>query len=82
MQDNDGESSRAPLRLAPTDTPLQFNKKEFTLWDKIIIKGDITLSEFIKKIQDDYSVQVTMVSSGVSMLYAGWSPKKDRLAMK
>jgi ubiquitin-activating enzyme E1 len=53
------------------------------LWDRFEV-DDITLQEFIKYF-DDQGLSVTMVSSGVSLLYASFYPAsktKDRLPLK
>ena len=53
------------------------------LWDRFEIE-DITLTEFVKWF-DDQGLSVTMVSSGVSLLYASFYPPsklKDRMPLK
>ena len=53
------------------------------LWDRFEVE-DITLTEFLKYF-DDLGLSVTMVSSGVSLLYASFYPPakvKDRLPLK
>ena len=53
------------------------------LWDRFEV-DDITLTEFIKHF-DDLGLSVTMVSSGVSLLYANFYPPnktKDRMPLK
>lgn len=53
------------------------------LWDRFEV-DDITLTEFIKHFEDQ-GLSVTMVSSGVSLLYASFYPPsktKDRLPLK
>ena len=53
------------------------------LWDRFEVE-DITLNEFIKHF-DDQGLSVTMVSSGVSLLYASFYPPsklKDRMPLK
>ncbi|CAO3643037.1 unnamed protein product [Cunninghamella blakesleeana] len=63
---------------------LKYNDKEFSLWDRFDIDGDLTLKEFIDYFQKEHNLEVTMLSSGVSMLYAFFLPKKkveDRLSL-
>lgn len=53
------------------------------LWDRFEV-DDITLTEFLKHF-DDQGLSVTMVSSGVSLLYASFYPPskvKDRMPLK
>merc|ERR1712168_783804 len=59
---------------------------EWTLWDRFDVNGikqdnsELTLQEFITKMETEHKFTISMISSGVSMLYAFWAPKKDRLA--
>jgi len=53
------------------------------LWDRFEV-DDITLTEFLRHF-DDQGLTVTMVSSGVSLLYASFYPQsklKDRMPLK
>jgi ubiquitin-activating enzyme E1 len=53
------------------------------LWDRFEVE-DVTLTEFLKDF-DDRGLSVTMISSGVSLLYASFYQKtklKDRLPLK
>ncbi|KAK4050411.1 E1 ubiquitin-activating protein [Microbotryomycetes sp. JL201] len=63
----------------------KYNDTEWTIWDRFKIEGDVTLQELINHMKEKHKLEVTMLSSGVSMLYSGWMPKKkveERLAMK
>ncbi|KAI8450963.1 hypothetical protein BY996DRAFT_4586669 [Phakopsora pachyrhizi] len=58
---------------------------EWTLWDRFYIDHDITLKGLIDYFKDDKKLTVTMLSSGVSMLYSSFMAKKkveERLKMK
>eukprot|EP00040_Diaphanoeca_grandis_P004025 m.26770 g.26770 ORF g.26770 m.26770 type:complete len:1008 (+) comp15539_c0_seq2:94-3117(+) len=62
----------------------QYNKKDWTLWDRFDLKGEMTLQAFLDHFENDESLEITMLSCGVSMLYTFFmqpAKKKQRLAM-
>ncbi|GAA5906369.1 hypothetical protein JCM8208_003532 [Rhodotorula glutinis] len=62
----------------------KYGETEWTIWDCFKIEGDITLEELVKHFEEKYNFEISMLSSGVSMLYSGFMPKKkleERLKM-
>ncbi|KAJ3186739.1 SPS-sensor component ptr3 [Gaertneriomyces sp. JEL0708] len=63
---------------------LKYNDKEFSLWDRFDIQGDVTLRELMNIFQNEHQLEITMISCGASMLYSFFMPKKkveERMAM-
>lgn len=63
----------------------KYYDKEFTLWDRFEIIGDITLQEFIDHFKNVHRLNITMISSGNSLLYSFFlsaDKLKERLTLK
>ena len=54
----------------------QYDNTEWTLWDKIEFEGNPNLKAITNWFQEKHSLDVNMVSQGVSMLWSQFMPKK------
>ncbi|KAM9938105.1 hypothetical protein OXX80_002392 [Metschnikowia pulcherrima] len=64
----------------------KYNDKEFDqIWDRFEVHGDIKLKDLLEKFQENEGLDISMLSHGVTLLYASFFPPKkvkERLEMK
>ncbi|CAH0514318.1 unnamed protein product [Peronospora belbahrii] len=75
-----------PIAPKSTKTLLKGEEYNWTAWDCLEVdQGDLTLKEFLAYFEKEYDAEVTMLSYGVTILYAMYSQKsrsKERMTMK
>jgi len=55
------------------------------MWDRFDVQGELTLKQFINYFKEKYQLQISMISSGVSVIYSDFlakDKKAERLPMK
>ncbi|CUM64267.1 uncharacterized protein PRCAT00001864001 [Priceomyces carsonii] len=64
----------------------KYNDKTFDqIWDRFELEGDITLQQLLEYFKNKEGLEISMLSYGVSLLYASFFPPKkikDRLSLK
>jgi ubiquitin-activating enzyme E1 len=63
----------------PIAAPITYQSasRNFTLWDKFEIVGDLTVSEFISRFDTDFGLEIEMIASENKLLYSGMFPSHE-----
>uniref|UniRef100_A0A0N5CF83 E1 ubiquitin-activating enzyme n=1 Tax=Strongyloides papillosus TaxID=174720 RepID=A0A0N5CF83_STREA len=70
----------------PIKAPVKtYGEKEFTLWDSLDVKGPLTLQQLIDWFEQETNLELSMLSSGVSLIYSFFmnaQKRKERTSME